>query len=72
MNERDRRILNDIINHIQRDYDNRINAAGTYMQNNEIHEPYLKISMTDYRRLCRLVEVLDTLSVPVDEMPVVL
>lgn len=73
MNERDSRILNEIINHIQRDLDNRLNAKnGTYMQGNTIHEPYLRLSMTDYRKLCRLINVMDTLTVDMEDMPVIL
>lgn len=71
MNSKDMNKLNEIINHIQRDMENRINAcSNTYMKGTEIFEPYLRISMKDYRTLCRMANVLDTLSVEIEDMRV--
>lgn len=71
MNEREKQILHIIINHIQRDQDNRINALGTYIEGKDIVEPFLKLSMVDYRKLCRLANVLDTLTMNIEDIPVI-
>lgn len=63
MNAKDYERINKIVGRIQNNKDNVYRAY--YMakvENNEIVEPFLYISMADYRTLCEMSSVYDTLS----------
>ena len=66
MNIEDRRKLRPVVQHIQQDTQNQRlqnQFACVYDDLNEINEPYVRLSMADYRVLCRLSGLVDTLTV---------
>lgn len=71
MNEKEIQKLQIIVNHIQKDKVNQKNVLGTFMDGRDIVEPYLRISMEDYRLLCRMSKHYDSLTMAVEDIPVI-
>lgn len=68
MREQEARTLNNIINRIQNNPVNKDIAGRSYIKGAEIFEYPLQITMADYRRLCKLIKVPDTLSMTYEEL----
>lgn len=70
MNDIEKNKIKAIVYNIQEDFDNVYRATiKTHLNEDcEIEEPKIFITMTDYRNLCRLAQVRDTLSKSLDVM----
>lgn len=63
MNERALDKIVTVIENIQHDYENRNRVlTTTKLEGNTIVEPYLRITMADYRTLCKATKHYDDLS----------
>ena len=70
MNDTNRLQLTNIVWNMQEDYGNiyRVQEISHLDDQGEIVEPKIFITMTDYRKLCRLAQTRDTLSKSIEAM----